>query len=1576
MPPAVDDQHLIEALASERTLRLDGVEPSVITALARLLVAGGLGNLEHLRFVGQAIERAARVAPWLFEACAARLGVELQPLLNAFYRLDRHPPKAHGLDFVGLHRPLAVMMAERLDWAQLHVLRALYLLLRVAHIQDADTAPAPSHLNRLGQLIRRIDQRGGLLDPEARFQCLAHIDTLPELVEAMEPIIVLHGSKDLQRGWRIALKPWLAGESLAQRRRLSVNRASRPRRRLALRLVSVETPGEEEPLEELDVSTPAVEVLSREAAPAPRRLAAAYRGQATRSENHDLRLDHHEVATAEEVAMVKARLGALIDKGEATHAELAHGLVVALTLDTGRELDSLLAAGIGSPRAGDPDPRLWLDHRRGLLHLPVIELEDRFTPPAEARDCHEPSGSSFRLPLSDRTQRLLERLASPAGTRIGQLTGPIGPHDCAAALLAECRTRLPRLRKWAACRLQTMGEDLCATQLICGDTFGRPTAPLYYYAPRESDLVKLYRAAMLGPTANAEPEVEELQGGRGRIGPATLIAEGWLINGIIQCALRLNVSRTRIRRAMGAVIDYHNRLTDYLVYAFALLTSHRRNRHLYALSRLQLDLANGLAVLRDKTTDTAHLSRVVALPERLTKSLADYAAHARWLAAQPWAEDELRDWGERHRKGQEAFFFFLDARGLPRHGSLGDWDAALPPAWRGGTEDSQDSGAGFGARSWHRARLCMALREAGAPAIAAHHQLGHLELAGYPGTDAGLLAPLELLEATRPALALLETQWCLRRAQGLADPGGVREPDALEAPLRLDWHEREAAHRKANRIARAKTLLALRSAKGQERQAAADWLEKTITEHFPPLASLRRPGGGKRSCPLVPAAAANAAVTKLLDLVERALADRPALKLAVTDLLRVRVGRAIAAGEPFAPLAPVQRALERPSSAVLPEAAFACEQITRLRRHWRDRLADTRRHAADALGLRALALVFEGGLTDPVELEAIARGRHTPVRLAESDAEAYVQATPERPPVVLSPATNRLLAAIAPPTEDPRPLGIALQAVLPPGWAREDPNETLAYLMKTREVAAAIELPGFVREAMSGAAVSAGLDDLAALRRGQLSLRSTDAVPIAGPDSEQVAEPRRARPLELGVEARRGYRAIIDAISGCRGRGMKDRARTLEAVEAALDAVVGREQQRSPALTALRALASFALSLAREGTRERRHPAVSTVQAYVSAIGRELLAVFGRSDLLALEVEDFTDTYTLLAEALRDKQSSARALRCLEDFHAHLVERYGVQQVPMVQLGPGAEALGIPRLLSDADYRAACAWLDAKLDEGQVHSLAEAPQRRALAAARVVLMLLRYTGARISEIAWLQLREVDERGEALYLSIRDSCFRWLKTAAARRRLPLHELLPADALARVRNWYRAERRRLSEEGMPLLFSEFGAPQRGIGPAALRSMIQQAFREGAGITMHPHELRHLFASTQARELWVAPAMEPSSLSLVQRQLRRGQLPASLGHASASTTLRHYVHDLAGLRRWAASATASEIARRRAGCRACGAGQVPPAARPTVLRCSAGRGPDRAAGAAIGALAFACPAPADPDIRPSPQATCDSL
>ncbi|MEC9364603.1 MAG: hypothetical protein VYC42_15395 [Pseudomonadota bacterium] len=1240
----------------------------------------------------------------------------------------------------------------------------------------------------------------------------------------------------------------------------------------------------------------------------PRRpFEATFSHQAVRGSNRMLIKEHVACANDAEVAAIVRHVFALYESRRADAEVLALGALLLLQVVTGRVLRALADTQFHCSDESN-SLHLRLDLKAGVLIQPVLPIPQRFVPMGSAIDSYQPIGTEIRLPLPPRLVELLRFIHGiKGGARIADWFG--ADLDLRVRAFVLSVPGLPRfgrgearLRKWLAPQLESIGGDVAKTMLICGDTLGRSTAPLYYYSTLHHDLAELYRLAVWPMLGGNPATVATAVGSNDRVGPAALAKLDTARRGVISLGRRLNESAAAVLAAGPArVREYHNRFTDYVLHHSTVVSSNRPEKSVFTRTIDSYERYRHLNLLEDKPLDLAHLTRLSCSTPDLSMQAQYYLGHLRVLREQAWLSEDDRRWIDDIEAGRRPLLVYLDGDNRLREGKADDWRASRPEAWSL-LEDN-----------WYRAFAATTLRELGAPAIAVFAHLGHLEAANFPFGSESPVVPTELFGALRPHLVQMERMLGFRVLKGFAE---TRTEPSL-GQLR-DWSDTIKGHEAAARRAKIADRQVLRANRKQHRVKAIDWLNKTISEICSPLAEavawLQQDRRGK------PEAGAptglvieNASIDTILRRLDSELGDERTLVIAAhNQLCRWLRSGASRLNMKVRDIGTFTVAPRPELAPFVPGACRASMQVVRLRQH----LSELFRQSPGVPQpvLRALAATLFGGACDPdIVLQLVGP------QINVGSVPGGVLLSDERNDFVLGFSGYAALAFRGPLAASDTyisasSLSLELASYLPSDLVPADRSRTLTYLCSTVCVVSRIERSGLARFIASdlGAIDASAGDQAAFLSAAFANRRESDpeivepAIPVWSPPPDFSKRKQRAathavQSLKRLQKVVFDPQTLIDRRSGAEGLGAqrahkrakhKQHAPTRALMLQALDMFFPKQTPDGP-IWIEDALATHVRDLIEEGTQLKKDPAASTIRTYLGSIGADLVDLFDSFDLRELDADDFEEAYRFILASKEKAVSVSRTATQLIEFHRSLARHYGFEEPDMGWFRGYLAKRSGPRkrigMLSDAEYACALGWLRSQCDPKAEHGLELCGWRRTCMAAACALILLRRSGGRIGEISWLQFRDVGDVDGQLLILIRPSRFRTLKTAAARRVVDLTHRIRPDERALLMVWLHGEQARAGSSESALVFTDIGSGL-GLGDGFLRRMIQLAFATSCGRVMHPHLLRHL---------WICDEMVrvARDMTLTRDPLRRYRSMKSVsvqaGHTLISTSFASYVH-----------------------------------------------------------------------------------
>jgi len=358
------------------------------------------------------------------------------------------------------------------------------------------------------------------------------------------------------------------------------------------------------------------------------------------------------------------------------------------------------------------------------------------------------------------------------------------------------------------------------------------------------------------------------------------------------------------------------------------------------------------------------------------------------------------------------------------------------------------------------------------------------------------------------------------------------------------------------------------------------------------------------------------------------------------------------------------------------------------------------------------------------------------------------------------------------------------------------------------------------------------------------------------------------------------------------------------------------EDGQHPVGRSERLLSAWALHLCTKPGSSGKRLALSTIRQYVRQAGIRLASLAGESDITSYDISEFEELYT---EVIADAQSSGvRNKLCagLREFHFFLHRDYGVPRLSEVMnLGGGSILHPVDANLITLDeyqeIRRSIKRADLELIAHDLPIIAE-----------LIFVLGFRCGLRRMEALMLRIQDVHLMGRSAIIVRRYAGHR-LKTANAKRIMPIHALLDEDELELLKEW--VEHRQREENKLPQTDALFAVPNKGWMPIDQEKVIpilHHHMREVLGDrSLRYHHLRHSFASWTFLRLSLARHGKGRTLLLGQpmteewlnqsswfyERLLKGRhrpdlyaVARLLGHASPDMSLEHYIHtmDLAAL------------------------------------------------------------------------------
>lgn len=1239
--------------------------------------------------------------------------------------------------------------------------------------------------------------------------------------------------------------------------------------------------------------------------------------QAIRQRNSDMLPEHIEVLQAQEqnhvVPVIIATAISAISAGKVRTATSCLGYLTVLALGRPDGIVSEIPLLNTSPTAPPDDLEIILD--QGIVRQPVFRPESAARPKLQDGEPSpfEPTQEWMTLPLPPCLMDALRSFAVKFPCqRLSDHLGKVSLETSIRRMFVqtfgksawELTRSVARARRWMPVAILEAGHDVAATMLIVGDTFGKSTAPLYYYAPRHDHLQSIYRNAIWTAFGNAPPK--EAPPDPSRVGSELLLKAH-----VLACALRhfhrrIDHALKRANdRSLKSSIALHNLLMSYCLLQFRLITSHRPTQALFEITLNDLDLRLGIAIFGDKKVDAAHLWRAVIMSERLCRQIEQLLIHLQGLASIQTLPDSAAKAATLALAGDGPLFFFLDEGGQPRSG-FDHHKATLPDVL-------QDLPS-----NWNRHFLATSLREAGAEPWLVMTQCGHLDAAGYPFDSASITSPAHIAGALRPALGNLEDSLGFKLRRGLG--GNVQ---ARSIPSLRSWRRELADHDRRCRAVEFDRLRKIAAYRKQNRDAGKQ-LALALLQRLQPdlhrLALQDLDGNAKVETALqqtVTLTTDDCAV--LIEAIE--VADQPdVIRLAAREWLSRLLHRIHRTRE--SKLATISGVFLQPSpeaTPLFPGMLLATRQIHALRQAMLVRTkvrdesgektesrAETIRKSSPKL-FKAMVLVLYQLVTNEEELRRYLKAGEIMGHVLVGSRTLLIS-TEERHPIALGLSG---LAGVgyrsinhAETLDDAKSLDQGLRTHFPTFFLDVKPGTELRALLQTADVAARLELSGWARMMASdkGSTPASYSLQRALLVPGAILCEKNDLPELPetarSPDAEliETLPDDDEEDVEADPAAIRAATRIKKKILQCCGSGTVPEPTKAE-VRKSLSSLIETLTEGQITLIVERALALFALHMAVHGTTESDDPALSTIRNYISAIGTPLIRLLAGRDLRHIDGEEFQEIYLSFIEPITTPRSAARAARECLNLH-RILEREGVEAVERSEFADYLAA-GDANVTADAvtskEIELALRWLSTSAEQPAPDPCSGTQTRRHLRIARLTLILLRASGCRISEIVLLRHSDVIVIGSCILLVIRQNRYRRVKTAAGRRILNLTGELSHEEARDFRDWIEGERIRLGNDFRRgrLLFPLVTKQSNRASLSLLRALIKQAFRIGANRDAWPHLVRHYRAHHGLSKTITNPERltDPTAWTHANRQMHR--VRTAMGHASIRTTGVCYFH-----------------------------------------------------------------------------------
>lgn len=410
---------------------------------------------------------------------------------------------------------------------------------------------------------------------------------------------------------------------------------------------------------------------------------------------------------------------------------------------------------------------LALDLSAGVLRRPEARPMFAFTPRDDEQGVWASVGGDVLFPLSSTLVRLAERLISTraAAGNLSRvlLDRTVKPSSALTQSLRELwpGRSLPASsfrRRLVAGLAAQLGPD--AAQIAFGETFGASAAPTYYAGHSAGALIKCVErlnAPLVSETdaPSRQPTVDYLLGSRVRpIQPP--FAESWKKFGV-------SASRGKGRPSTKSMHQDLVAERDSLAIHFLLCTGQRPNAKLAEFHLADLLPADGMALISDKQTDPARLTRLVATGRFFVGAVEAYVATLERLSKATECA-EVRRAARKILRSEMPLLHTITPDGSVEPLNVSDLVARLPEPWASRPNLSRHA-------------LNLALTQSGVDPELRYFQMGWVATDAHAVSDMAPYPPQQL----GPRLGPIIDGWL----QSMGWQGG-REP--LDPESLHEWH--------------------------------------------------------------------------------------------------------------------------------------------------------------------------------------------------------------------------------------------------------------------------------------------------------------------------------------------------------------------------------------------------------------------------------------------------------------------------------------------------------------------------------------------------------------------------------------------------------------------------------------------------------------------------------------------------------------------------------------------------------------------------------------------------------------------
>ena len=1228
------------------------------------------------------------------------------------------------------------------------------------------------------------------------------------------------------------------------------------------------------------------------------------------------------------VRALKARISQNIAEGDAASAWI--GVFAALTMVTGQGVGTWTALEVclnDISKEIQNYPLLIVN--KGIFRLPVVRPDGAFRADDTTRSMLEVTSQTVDLHLPTSLHCLIESILKLGPAKwpnnveklkrdleklVGELDSSVGTG-----------ITLARVRLVAKARIHEVTNDLASTMILCGDTFGISTAPLYYANLNVDKLEQYYREATW-PLFDDQP-VSHYQDSIGlRVGSELLLthdAARSLAMAKSDFANKANSKCTdtelRIRK--------HNSLVDHILKMLMGAAGHRPTSALFELKRFDFDTTLHAAVFADKQCDPAHLYRFLPTADLVSIQIDIYLNHLRALAELSETYHEMAEQAKAALLGYGQLFFYLSNDSVPFVPELSSWRKSLPLKWQ------------TLPLNWGRTWLSSRGREAGIDADHLSIMLGHLDATGYPFSKESPLEPAQLSRAISSDLGKLAkySGWNIRTGlkPQLCESNNLHELGALK-----NWATELTNLTELTKKYEVKQRQVLRSAlRGNLEEGeniAISALESVLKLPLDDFKSFKQSRTNIKTPELDSTVSiknqniylSNEDLENIQNKIEELGAHNKILAIAAHNALHryLKNAKKILNWDCSIPSPWLAPATLEPSP-FFPGIFKATSQINAIRKNYRCIPVNVPMGLKFspfewACGQAIIALCVFGFNEVLDEILDLLSGRETATRNNAIKDLVFFEIGMNRRVVGIRGIAAIALTRLAveyPNTALPdiNRLNLVVAAQLPPALVGDGHN-VITRLCATVSATNIVELSGLARMALKSAKGSVAMSIARQRQMLEEGYGDTEHTQREVTISDDVLVNIPSHKCASST-VKKQYRQLCEVLYI--GDGPKNFKIT--GVSLSQANITAFRNPLCDELTAflkfdeldtlVSCIGAFALHMTRNGTFYKKSPAWSTVYGYITSIGLDLINMTADLDFMGLDTVEYIDLYQDIIDRKGFAASKELAARELVNFHRYLHKYHGFEYVDFSDLEGidikadvqvDAEVIQPKEYMLGMEHMSSCA-LAYDLQES-----ANIPNLRLNRQGEVYALLLGASGARHNELTALLYKDVLATADSIVLFIRPSRYRRLKTSAGRRMVDISKKLTFGQRELITRWIEAEKARLGSKWKPTLpiFSELNDPKIRAPSNDLREVTLSAMETSVGCRTKIHRARHkvvcedLLSILLSKQDWhdycnsnillIIPANKFTNDQVtLPKQIKK--LTLEIGHTKFSTTAGSYFH-----------------------------------------------------------------------------------